>query len=166
MVQPKPGSSTPPRDGEVRHSLNGPTFMADKPASSRYYTAGQIFLGAVIAGPVGGGYFVAQNHALLGTSEKARAVLMWSVVAFACLIGLSYIAPLPYVDLFIALVVARFYRSYAEKTFLPLLTRGGIPFSWWRALGLSLAILIVLLGSMILIILALPKMALPKYGSN
>jgi hypothetical protein len=92
-----------------------------------------------------GGYLAARNHTLFGSPGRGRWVLLASV---AVIMGLLYIAgpqPEEGPSLGLPFLVAILYRIYAQVALDPLIaqrrTQGWLPFSWWRAVGISLAFL-------------------------
>jgi hypothetical protein len=92
-----------------------------------------------------GGYLAARDHTLFGSPGRGRWVLLASV---AVIMGLLYIAgpqPEEGPSLGLPFLVAILYRIYAQVALDPLIaqrrTQGWLPFSWWRAVGISLAFL-------------------------
>jgi hypothetical protein len=126
-----------------------PETPLDPSQSQRYYSSTQIAVATLIGGPLAGGYLASCDHALFGHPEKGRVILIISCVAIIGLLYLGSIVPpqasrtaLP----FIAVVAYRVYATYAfDPTIAQRKSEGWLQYSWWRAVGISLAVLIAML---------------------
>ncbi len=119
---------------------------ADPP---RFYSSTQIAVATLIGGPLAGGYLASRDHALFGRPDKGRLVLICSCAAIVGLLYLGSRVPpndgrtvLP----LLAVIAYRLYATYAfDSAISQRRSEGWLPYSWWRVVGISLAVLIALL---------------------
>jgi len=118
-------------------------------SQQRYYSPWQICVAAVLGGPLASGYLASRNYIFFKAPSKAMAALLVSVVVFIALLGFGYSSPKNGSGAGLALIVAGFYRWHAQVAFEPgiaqLRSEGWTRHSWWRVIGLSLAILLAVL---------------------
>ncbi len=125
----------------------------------RYYSPWQICVAAIIGSPLASGYLASRNYALFKAPSKATAALLVSVGVFIALLAVGYSLPKGTSGTILAGVVAGAYKWHAQVAFAPeiarLRTEGWSSHSWWRVIGLSLAILVAIavLGFVILLLL-------------
>jgi hypothetical protein len=124
----------------------------------RYYTSLQIGVAALLGGPMAGGYFASQDHALFGLQKRATATLVVSAVVLVALLIVDFLLPEKASRTPVAFVAAYAYRWYAQAAFdSEISTRhsaGAVAYSWWRVIGISLAICLVTLLCILIGVLA------------
>jgi hypothetical protein len=131
----------------------------DNSLQRRYYTPWQICVGAILGSPLAAGYFASRDHKLFGAPKKAAITLLVSCFIVAALLGLGAVLPKGASGTVWAALVAGAYRWYADGAFSADISRrrseGWTPHSWWRVVGLSLAILLAMFACGYLVLLAL-----------
>ena len=134
----------------------------DTSKQQRYYTPWQVGVGTILGGPLAGGYFASRDHQLFGAGRKAAITLIASCVLLVVLLGIGALLPKGASGTVLAAVVAGIYRQYAASAFDSEITRrrteGWTPQSWWRVVGLSLAILIGMLACAYVVLLAVAQL--------
>jgi hypothetical protein len=121
------------------------TSSLETSTAQRYYSSMQIGVATLIGGPLAGGYLAASDHTAFGAPDKGRWVLLASAVVIVGLIYMASFLPdeAPYSGL--PFLVAILYRIYAQYALEPAIAQrraeGWLQFSWWRAVGISLAFL-------------------------
>ena len=127
--------------------------------SQRYYTPWQICVAAVIGGPVTSGYLSYRNHSMFGDRSKARLALAAGVGLCVALVALGFNLPEGKSGTALAGAVAGGYRWCGQSAFASEIARrngeGWRPQSWWHVLGLSLAFLVALLLSLVILVVLL-----------
>jgi hypothetical protein len=78
---------------EVSNPYAAPNTQSADSTEQRYYSPGQVFLAAILGGPLAAGYLVSRDHSLFGSPKKARATLLWTFVVIIGMIGLGYALP-------------------------------------------------------------------------
>lgn len=113
-------------------------------------------MGAILGGPLAGGYLASRDHAVFGAQGRARATLALSALLLCGLLYVSHLLPPHASGTPIAAAVAFGYRWYASVAFDGEIARrraaGWVAYSWWRAIGISLALMAAMF---LLIVLAL-----------
>jgi len=122
----------------------------DPSSSPQYYSSMQITVATLIGGPLAGGYLASRDHTLFGDPGKGRLALVISSVVIIVLLYLGSILPpqnarsgLP----FLAVIGYRVYSAYAfDSTIAQRRSEGWLQYSWWRAVGISLVILMAMIA--------------------
>jgi hypothetical protein len=133
--------------------------MAD--LSQRYYSPRQILVAAFLGSPLAGGYLASRNYSVFGTSSKATVTWVVSILLFIGLLALGYVLPkeLNHLNPVIIALVAVGYQLHANLAFAPEIARlqseGWVAHSWWRVVGLSLAIVTAAMALIFCVLLML-----------
>lgn|ERR1700681_1807221 len=147
---------------EVSNPYEAPNARVEDSPEQRYYTPGQVLLAAILGGPLAGGYLVSRDHSLFGSPKKARATLLWSCVVLIGMIGLGYSLPEHSSETIPAAIVAGMYRWYAKESFQSTITQrqnqGWLRYSWWRVVGLSVGILVLMLALLVVFVIVIPQL--------
>jgi hypothetical protein len=147
---------------EVSNPYATPKSEVQDLPEQRYYTPGQICAAAILGGPLAGGYLVSRDHSLFGSPQKATAALLWSFLVLIGLIGLGYALPEHSSGTGLAAIVAGMYRWYAKEAFEGTIAerrqQGWLRYSWWRAVGLSVGFLILMLVLLVLFNVTIPRL--------
>ena len=126
-----------------------PETPLDPIRSQRYYSSTQIAVATLIGGPLAGGYLASRDYALFGHPEKGRIILIISCAAIIGLLYLGSIVPLQASRTALPFIAVIAYRVYATFAFDPTIAQrkseGWLQYSWWRAIGISLAVFIAML---------------------
>jgi hypothetical protein len=133
------------------------------PGIHYYYTQWQITVGTLLGGSLAGGFLTLRNHLLFGDKRKAVVVVIASVVVLIGSILAGIMLP-PHVSRSAgALLIAGAYRWYAEAAFASRIsnakTEGWKQYSWWRAIGISVAFSVGMVLALLLGILAFDREA-------
>jgi hypothetical protein len=140
-----------PPNAHVADAVPGP------PNHPHYYTPWQIGVATIIAGPLGGGYFFFRNHRLFGNRQKAVRTALVSGILLIALIGFGLLLRKGGSGTALAGAVAGMYRWYASDAFKSEIPKrqaeGWTPASWWRVIGLSVAMLAGILLCAVVVLL-------------
>jgi hypothetical protein len=132
-------NSYAPPNAHVADAVLGP------PNHPHYYTPWQVGVATIIAGPLGGGYFLYRNHQLFGNRDKAIRTAFVSAVLLVALVGVGLLLRKGGSGTALAGAVAGIYRWYASEAFKSEIPKrqaeGWMPASWWRVVGHSIAML-------------------------
>jgi hypothetical protein len=132
------------------------------PNRPHYYTPWQVGVATIIAGPLAGGYFFFRNHQLFGNRQKAIRAALVSGILLIALIGLGLLMPKGGSGTALAGAVAGMYRWYASDAFKSEIPKrqaeGWTPASWWRVIGLSIAMLAGILLCAVVVLLIVGQM--------
>jgi hypothetical protein len=127
------------------------------PNHPHYYTPWQVCVATIIAGPLGGGYFFFRNHQLFGNRQKAMRTALVSGILLIALTGLGLLVRKGGSGTALAGAVAGMYRWYASDAFKSEIPKrqaeGWTPASWWRVIGLSIAMLAGILLCAVVVLL-------------
>ena len=119
-------------------------------SNRRYYTPWQIGIGTFLAGPLAGGYFLSRDHQLFGDTKKAQVTLLVSCILVVGLITVGALLPKGGSGAVLGGAVAGMYRWLAsgavDSEISRRRTEGWTAYSWWRVVGISLAILVGMLA--------------------
>ena len=157
--------STSSLGGHVNENLYAPpnAHVADAepvpPNHRHYYTPWQVCVATILAGPLGGGYFFFRNHQLFGNRQKATRAVLVSGFLLIALTGLGLLMRKGGSGTALAGAVAGMYRWFASDAFNSEITKrkveGWTSASWWRVIGLSIAMLAgLLLCAIVLLVVA------------
>ena len=122
-------------------------------SQQRYYSPSQIGVAAFLGSPLASGYLAFRNYSLFHAQSKGTLALVGSVVVLAIQLSISYSLPNDspgfHLAAIVAAVIAALYRWHAQVAFGSQITQlraeGATSYSWWRVIGLSLAIFVALL---------------------
>jgi len=118
------------------------------PVSGELYTPGQHFVAAFIGSPIAAAWLAAANYRVLGRAHDARAIVGWGLVATAIAFALGMVLPERFPNFVLPLAYCLVVRSLAKMQFGALVdahrAAGGKIESWWRAVGIGFASLIVI----------------------
>jgi hypothetical protein len=132
----------PPR-AHIADAVHGP------PNDRHYYTPWQVCVATLLVGPLGGGYFFFRNHQLFGNRQKAMLTALVSGIIFIALIVFGLLIRKGGSGIALDGAVAGMYRWFATDAFKSEIAErkadGWKPASWWRVIGLSIAMLAGLL---------------------
>jgi hypothetical protein len=134
----------------------------------RYYTPWQITVATLVGGSLAGGYLALRNHIAFADKRNAVVILIVSVVVLVGSIAAGIMMP-PHVSRSAgALLIAIAYRWYAEAAFASRIeiakVGGWSQYSWWRVIGISVAILAGMLLMLLLGMLVIDHEALPAHS--
>lgn len=117
------------------------------PTPERFYTIAQIAVASFFGGALAGGYFIARNHALLGSPGMVRWTWFWSVLLMVAAFVVGFFLPGRFGTYFLGLAVFVAYRQYAKMTFGDRIAKcraeGWRRYSWWMVVGITIAIFLV-----------------------
>jgi hypothetical protein len=118
----------------------------------KLYTEMQVFVASFLGSPVAGGILMAHNASAVGERREARRHLFITAAATAALLVISFfLPPMKSANYLGPLIVAWLMRLWFRKTqgsviaAHPEAARG----SWWAAVGISLLVMVGLLGLLI-----------------
>jgi hypothetical protein len=78
------------------------------------------------------------------------------------MIGLGYSLPEHSSETIPAAIVAGMYRWYAKESFQSTITQrqnqGWLRYSWWRVVGLSVGILVLMLALLVVFVIVIPQL--------
>jgi len=146
---------------EQRAILNAPPQVSVSDSTAgRFYSPWQICVGALLGGPLAGGYFYSRDHISFGSPNKARTSLLWTGVVVICLFAIGLSSPRQSSGTVLAAAVAGMYRWFARQAFDETIStrrnQGWTQYSWWRVVGLSVVGLILTLAILFLLVSFLP----------
>jgi hypothetical protein len=118
----------------------------------KLYTEMQVFVASFLGSPVAGGILMAHNASAVGAKREARRHLFITAAATAALLVISFFLPpmksANYLGPLIVAWLMRFWFRKAQGSVIadhPEATRG----SWWVSVGISLMVMVCLLGLLI-----------------
>ena len=118
------------------------------PVSGELYTPGQHFVAAFIGSPIAAAWLAAANYRALGRGQDARRIILWGMFATAVVFALAMVLPDGFPNMALPLAYCLGVRSLAQTRFGALVdahrAAGGKIESWWRAVGVGLASLIII----------------------
>lgn len=133
-------------------------------APGRYFSPWQVLVGAIIGGPLAGGFLIAADHSAFGAAGKGRLALMVSclvIVAGVLLQGVFASRLDPADGSIVAGLVAGCYGVYAQVAFTADIARrrglGWQPHTWGRTVTVSLGFFVAMIT---LVLLAAPQLSL------
>ena len=119
----------------------------------KVYKEATIAIAAFMAGPLAGGVLMAENFRSLGKSKAATTAIVLSFL-FTVLIFLSVLVPatenIPtfLYSILYAIVASLVTRRFQKKEIEAHIAQGGLLHSGWRAFGISIICLIVMVAAM------------------
>lgn len=122
----------------------------DKP--KRFYKISGIGLGTFFGSILVGGYLLAQNYKQLGRHSEAKKSLVYSVLGLAVIFAVGW-----FVDIYVRIpdivysiaqvvIVVQIARAHQGKALARHLASNGSFYSNWRAFGISLIFMAVLIA--------------------
>ncbi len=125
--------------------------LFDTAVTHRFYNLRAIVIGTFIGGPFAGAYLSASNFKMIGEHGKAIRTWVLAVVLFAIIIFMSLIPGLENIPALVYSFVFCMTAYYAAKHWqgsrlLNHLEARGTFYSTWRAVGVSVIFLLLMLG--------------------
>lgn len=116
---------------------------------TRIYNEAQIVVGTFLGSPLAGGWLMAKNFSIFG--EKSRARNTWITAILACMVVFGIILFVPGADKISGagitaayVVIAHRLVKHYQGTRIAEHRKSMQPFfSWWRAIGISLAAVVI-----------------------
>ncbi len=113
-------------------------------SSLKFFSEKNLWVGAFLGGPLVAGYMIARNFSALG--EPARATNTWRVVLPLTVILFAGIAMIPedvnipnfVFSMSYALLSVHFLKKYQGHQLALHKEAGGVNYSWWMVVGISL----------------------------
>jgi hypothetical protein len=147
--------------------MPGPTReqLLEPKSPGRYFSPWQVLVGAIVGGPLAGGFLIASDYGAFGTAGKGRVALAVScavIVAGVLLQNLlaSHLDPAD--GSIVAGLVAGLYGVHAQVALTGEIARrrslGWQPHSWPRVLGISLGFFAAMI---LLVLVAAPQLGMP-----
>lgn len=124
----------------------------DKPAF-KLYSPGQIFLATFLGAPLAGLYLLSENRKRLGHASLARLMLISGIVITAVLFAVSFVLPARAGNIMPMLAAYSVWQFAKQDSVLidAHQKKGGQMESGWKAAGIGLASMAVLLVLLVLI---------------
>ena len=133
--------------------------LSEAPLEARLYTERQVAVATFLGAPLLGGWLIAANHKALARPDQANRAITLGVGATVVLLGLAMVLPDRFPNAALPVVGAVAFRAWANAQFSTVLERhraaGGVRFSWWRVLGLSLLSAAIVFTLMFIVVTAL-----------
>jgi hypothetical protein len=144
---------------ELADVRDAPAKTSAKFTGVRVYSPNQVLGATFLGSPIASAWLMAENFVAFGNTSAARKAWLWGVVATAAILGLSTLVPdgVPTspVAIAYAFVAKHLAEKYQARDIATVLTGGGSHYSSWRAAGLGLlsllVVLIVVVGAMLLL---------------
>jgi len=136
-----------------------PAIAGALPATTaRLYEPGQALLAAVIGSPIAGGWLLAQNFRRLGEPSRGTRALAVAVLVTLLMFGFGAAGAqengVRFFGMLLALSCYQYARTAQGRRVARHLAAGGRTESWWRALGVGVAVLVALVVAYVLFALA------------
>ena len=112
--------------------------------SQKIYRDRAIWVGTFLGGPLIAGYLIAHNFEAFGESHKATKTWIYAVVATVIIFGTAFLIPetikipnqlIPLIYTGIAYYLVHHFQGKSITTHVD---NGGQFYSWWRAIGVSM----------------------------
>lgn len=140
------------------------TVVTDR--SLRLYAPLHVTLATAIGGPLATGVLLAANYRIIGQPSAARSTVLGGILATLLVVGIMWFLPEGLLDLLLAAtylgisheVVRRLQGSYLKAH----RSAGGDVHSPWRAVGVGLACLTVVVALIAILLLLVPERWLPE----
>ena len=130
-------------------------------ARRRLYSAHQISVGAIIGSPLAGGWLLAENFRALDLPGARAHALIWSAVATALVLTLSFFLPPHFPNAVLPAAYASAYYAIARQTqgaaYAAHIAAGGMRHSHWRMIGASLVALVIVVVALLAVVMVLPE---------
>jgi hypothetical protein len=124
--------------------------------SDPLYTSRQIFVASFLGSPVAAAWIAAANLRALAQPQKARQVMYWGVAATAVALGIAFALPARTPGTFLPLAYSIAFRVFAGHQFgkdvRDHLNAGGAKGSWWRVIGIGLAMMLAVFACIFLVL--------------
>jgi len=135
------------------------TVVTDR--SFRLYAPLHVTLATAIGGPLATGILLAANYRRIGRHSAARLAALGGVVATLLVLGTAWVLPSGFLDLLLAAAYLGIGHEVARQLQGGVVadhrSAGGSLHSPWRAVGVGLACVAVVLGLVAMLILLLPE---------
>ncbi|MGH1334605.1 MAG: hypothetical protein ACRBFS_00650 [Aureispira sp.] len=118
----------------------------------KVYTETMIAMAAFFCGPLAAGYLFIENYKTLEQSYKVKKAWTIAILGTLFLVGLDYVleefirVPMIGFGVVSVLITKHFYKKEQEKEITRHIEQGGALHSAWRATGISLLILCVVMA--------------------
>jgi hypothetical protein len=127
-----------------------PNASSEDLATHRFYSIGQIGVATALGTVMLGSYFLARNYSLFNMPKKAIYVWISTAILVPLLLALGYVMPESASRSAPTFVVVVAYMNFARWAFREQIVarrgQGWLPYSWWRVIGLSIAVLAAVLS--------------------
>jgi hypothetical protein len=109
----------------------------------RLYSAQQVAVATFIGGPIAGCLLLGSNYGALGKPSQRLQVIVMGAVATAGVLALALVLPKNFPNSIVPVAYTIALRSFAKTVEGP--TPPTVRQSWWKAVGIGFASLIMLL---------------------
>lgn len=136
-----------------------PAITGALPATTaRLYQPGQVLLAAVLGSPIAAGWLLAQNFRRLGEPSRARRAFVVSVLVTLLMIAFGAAGAqeggVRFFGMLLSLSCYQYAKTAQGRRVVMHQAAGGRPESWWRALGVGVAVMVALVVAYVLFALA------------
>lgn len=136
---------------------------SELPIKKELATRGIIYFSTIIAGPLGGCYFIGRNFKALGNCKEAKKWYLWGILSTLLLFGLIAILPqtwlkhVPHiiVPAIYAAIIGSYFTKLQGKLVTDKIAEGWKKYAWYKALGLTILcclVMFLLVGVLILMV--------------
>jgi len=133
--------------------------LSEAPPEARLYSQNQIATATFLGSPLVGGWLIAANHKALARPEQANRAIILGVGGTVLLLGLAMVLPDRFPNAALPAACAVAVRAWANAQFSTVIEHhraaGGVQFSWWRVVGLSLLSAAIIFTCLFIVVMAL-----------
>lgn len=140
----------------------------------KFYSQKSIGLATFLGGPMAAGYLIKENYKALNQAEKGKTALIISIIATVVLFGTIFMIPEPIMDKIPRMIIPAVYTGIiyliVDKIHGAILNKHqeneNAFYSGWKAAGIGLISLIVLLAVIFASVFLLPNEVYDNYDAE
>ena len=136
--------------------------IADVVSAGTLYSPRQIFAASFLGSPIAAAWFIHRNFMTLGHESRGLRTLWLGLAATVAVLVAGFFLPKNFPNVLVPLAYSIAINQYAlflfKAPYVAHLIAGGRTGSWWRVIGVSLLVLLTILGVLFAIAFAAPNL--------
>ncbi|HZH86487.1 MAG TPA: hypothetical protein VFD77_04155 [Brumimicrobium sp.] len=124
-------------------------ILDDVISGEKIYKNRAIWVGTFLGGPLVAGYLLSQNFKSLGQPEKIKFTWIITIIATIVIFGGAFMIsddnkiPNQLIPIIYTAIAFGFYKKFQERSATDHIDSGGLVYSWWRVVGVSIVGLLI-----------------------